>query len=270
MTDVNDVCLIVKDLEKGLKVDHEPTVNHFKELLSDKGVEVSRVMSLRELKVEYKTYESKTALCHSHEAFFADERIMRLLPKFLGNAFYKRKKFPMAVNLKATDLKKEFEKVAHSVVLPLSHKGTCAMMRVGHTSMKPSFLVDNILRASEVLAKRYPGGFKNIRSLSLKTETSMALPLHVSLTSANDLGFVDSDAPAKRQKMSVTDELSTILNAQVTVNPDGSVRVKGGAKENLEEDFQDGSDVDEEKDSEDEEQEEAKSAKKKKKTSTKK
>ena len=241
----------MKDLEKGLKVDHEPTVNHFKGLLAEKGVEVARVMSLRELKVEYKSYEAKTALCHSHEAFLVDERILRLVPKFLGKPFYKRKKFPMAVNMTAGDLKKQFEKVMHTVTLPLSHHGTCATVRVGHTSMKPPFLTDNILRAAEVLSKRYPGGWKNIRSLNLKTETSRSLPLHISLASANDIGFVDTDAPRKSKKEAVTDELSTIPGAQVTVTADGTVRVTGGLEEALEEeDFQDNSDIGDDDDDE--------------------
>lgn len=61
-----DVCLIVKDLEKGIKVDHEPTANHFKEVLSGKGIGpelVSTIMPLRELRVEYNTYEARNALC---------------------------------------------------------------------------------------------------------------------------------------------------------------------------------------------------------------
>lgn len=98
IVDKTDVCIIVKDLEKGLKVDHESSVNHFKDLLSEKGVEVSSVISLRELKVDYKTFESKTALCHRHEIFLADDRIMRFLPKFLGKSFYSRKKFPMPIS----------------------------------------------------------------------------------------------------------------------------------------------------------------------------
>lgn len=95
-----DVCLIVKDLQKGLKVDHEPSANHFKDLLADKGIGadlVSTVMPLRELKVEYKQYETKTALCHRFDAFLADDRIVKFVPKFLGKAFYRRKKFPIPV-----------------------------------------------------------------------------------------------------------------------------------------------------------------------------
>ena len=33
-----DICLFVKDLQPGIKVDHEDTVRHFTDLLAEKGV----------------------------------------------------------------------------------------------------------------------------------------------------------------------------------------------------------------------------------------
>ena len=103
-----DVCLIVKDLKKGLREDHEESVNHFKDLIEEKGVTsemVNEVISLRQLKVEYKQYEQKLSLVKRYDVFLADTRIMRLLPKFLGKPFYARKKFPVPINLNANDLK---------------------------------------------------------------------------------------------------------------------------------------------------------------------
>ena len=188
LVDTKDVCVITRDLEKGLKVDHEASVNHFKELLEEKQVEVSSVISLRELKVEYKPFEAKTALCHRHEAFLADVRIIRLLPKFLGKAFYKRKKFPIQVNLQAHDLQKEFDKAIRTVTLPAHNKGSCTQLTIGHTSMKSNHLIDNILQATEVLSKKYPGGWENIRSIHLKTETSMSIPLYMCKKSPNEIG----------------------------------------------------------------------------------
>ena len=89
-----DVCLIVKDLEKGLKTDHEPTLNHFNDLLSSKGIDnITQVISLRELKVEYKPYEAKNALCQKFDIFLVDERILRLVPKLLGKPFYSKKRY---------------------------------------------------------------------------------------------------------------------------------------------------------------------------------
>ena len=51
LVDTKDICVFVKDLQKGLKVDHEDSVNHFKDLISAQGVDVASVISLRELKV---------------------------------------------------------------------------------------------------------------------------------------------------------------------------------------------------------------------------
>jgi len=233
LVDTKDICVFVKDLEKVKnvkkdKVDHEDSVNHFKDLISAQGVDVASVISLRELKVEYKNFEAKTALCHRHEIFLADMKILRFLPKFLGKPFYSRKKFPCPINLKSKDLKKEVNKALSTVFLPLGNQGSCSMLRIGNTSMKPNHLVDNILQATEILAKRYPGGWKNIRSIHLKTETSMSIPIHISNLSANDVGYVDTTAPQKAKKEPITDELSTVLDAKVTVTANFDVKVEGG------------------------------------------
>merc|ERR1719246_180878 len=122
-----DVCLIVKDLEKGIKADHEATVQHFQSLLADKGIDqITQVISLRELKVEYKQFEAKTQLCHRFDLFLADARIIRLLPQFLGKPFYKRKKLPLQIDLNSKDLKAEVAKALMTVTLPLKHTGSCS------------------------------------------------------------------------------------------------------------------------------------------------
>ena len=88
------MCLIVKDLEKGIRPDHENTLNHFNEMLEERGVKdkISQIIAFRELKVEHKQYESKTALVMKFDKFLVDDRIVRLVPKFLGKPFYKRKR----------------------------------------------------------------------------------------------------------------------------------------------------------------------------------
>merc|ERR1711997_1000563 len=125
-------------------------------------------------------------------------------------------------------LSKEVDKALSTVFLPLGNQGSCSMLRIGNTSMKPNHLVDNILQATEILAKRYPGGWKNIRSIHLKTETSMSIPIHISNLSANDVGYVDTTAPQKAKKEPITDELSTVLDAKVTVTANFDVKVEGG------------------------------------------
>ncbi|TRY69215.1 hypothetical protein TCAL_12791 [Tigriopus californicus] len=226
LVDPSDVCLVVKDLEKGIRPDHEPTQIHFQEMLSARGVTgIAHIMPLRELKVEYKTFESKTALCHRYEKFLCDDRIVRLVPKFFGKPFYRRKKFPTPVNLRAAQLSTAIHQSVRTSVLPLSHHGSCAMITVGHLGMDDDHIVANVLALGQKLAQRYPGGWKNIRSIHLKSEKSLAIPVHISTLSANEVGYVDADVPKRITREVVEDELSTRPGMKVKVTPSGSVFV---------------------------------------------
>ena len=173
-----DICLFVKDLQKGLKVDHEDTIRHFTDLLAEKGIKgVTQVISLRELKVEYKQFEAKIQLSNKFDLFLADDRIIRLLPKFLGKPFYSRKKLPLQINLQAKDLSKEMERCLNTTQLPLTHTGSCSMVTVGNTNTGDSELTENIRSVVETLTTKYPGGLKNIRSINVFSGTS-SLPIY--------------------------------------------------------------------------------------------
>merc|ERR1719319_677927 len=222
-----DVCLIVKDLEKGLKVDHEDTVRHFTSLLADKGIDqITQVISLRELKVEYKQFEAKTQLCHRFDLFLADARIIRLLPQFLGKPFYKRKKLPIQIDLNSKDLKAEVDKALMTSTLPLKHTGSCSSVSVGYSTLTKEQLVDNTLAVLKAVVEKFPGGWANVRSVYVKSQSTPSLPLYVTLRSSNDLGKVESSLPHVGKRKTVTDELSTVPGATVTVTPYGTVRVK--------------------------------------------
>merc|ERR1719273_2870416 len=222
-----DVCLIVKDLEKGIKPDHEATIEHFQSLLADKGInQITQVISLRELKVEYKQYEAKTQLCHRFDLILADARIIRLLPQFLGKPFYKRKKLPIQVDLNCKDLKGEMDRALNTVTLPLKHQGSCSSVSVGYSSLSKEQLSENTLTVLRTVVDKYPGGWPNVRSVYVKSQSTPSLPLYVTLRSANDLGKVESSLPKVTKRRTVTDELSTVPGATVTVTPYGTVRVK--------------------------------------------
>merc|ERR1712156_353330 len=219
-----DVCLIVKDFEKGIKPDHEPTVAHYEALLAEKGVKgVTKVMSLRELKVEYKTFESKTALSHLYDHFLVDARIIRLVPKFLGKPFYKRKKFPVQVKIDSKDLSKEVERALKVSCLALTQTGTSSCVTIGLTSMPEGQLCSNLVAAVRLLETKYPGGWANIRALHLLSGTD-SLPFYVTLRATKEVGLVRG--LKRKNKGLVTDELSTVVGATVTVTPTGGVKVK--------------------------------------------
>lgn len=219
-----DICLFVKDLQKGLKVDHEDTIRHFTDLLAEKGIKgVTQVISLRELKVEYKQFEAKIQLSNKFDLFLADDRIIRLLPKFLGKPFYSRKKLPLQINLQAKDLSKEMARCLNTTQLPLTHTGSCSMVTVGNTNTGDSELTENIRSVVETLTTKYPGGMKNIRSINIFSGTS-SLPIYATARATKEVGHVSGAKPKKRDN--VTDELSTVVGGEVTVTPYGGVIVK--------------------------------------------
>jgi len=224
LPETREVCLFVKDLEKGLKVDHEDSVRHFTSLLADKGVKgVTQIISLRELKVEYKQYEAKTQLCHRFDQFLADARVIRLLPQFLGKAFYKRKKLPMQINLQAKDLPAEFGRCLNTTQLPIKNTGSCSTVVVGLTHHTPTQLLENTRAVVDKLVEKYPGGWVNIRSLHLNSG-STSLPLYVSFRSTAEVGLVKGSK--KKNRSVVVDELSTVVGGTVVVTPSGMVKVK--------------------------------------------
>ncbi|NXM63356.1 RL1D1 protein, partial [Illadopsis cleaveri] len=170
-----EVCLFTKD-EPNLSA--EQTENLYKKLLLGNGIRsISRVISYRTLKKEYKMFEAKRRLLNSFDLFLSDDRIRRLLPSHLGKHFYEKKKAPLSVNLKAKDLAKELEKHIQGTVLPVTNKGCCYTTRIGHTGMKVDEILENIIAAAKVIGDKLPKKWKNVKILHLKTLKSVALPI---------------------------------------------------------------------------------------------
>ncbi len=88
--------------------------------------------------------------------------------------------FNLQFNLRAKDLKAEFESALHTTTLPLTHQGPSSMIQIGHVGMKRKQVVENLLKVVKVLEQKFPGGWKNIRSIHIKTEKSLAIPMHLS------------------------------------------------------------------------------------------
>lgn len=232
-----DVLLIVKDNEKGIKPDHEATLLHYKGLLQDNGVKnISEVMPMRQLRVEYKDFEAKVQLCNRFDKVLVDDRIIRLIPQFLGGCFYKKGKFPVAVNLKKKNVKEEIDRCISTELMPLKNHGSCASITVGNSCMDAASLAANTEVAVRAIETRYPGGWKNVRSLHFCCSNT-SLPLYLTSRTAQEVGKVETFNFAKNVKKSVRDELSTIPGATVIVHPSGDVKLKRSADEEWDEDL---------------------------------
>ncbi|NWS43355.1 RL1D1 protein, partial [Probosciger aterrimus] len=190
-----EVCLFTKD-EPNLSA--EQTENLYRKLLLQHGIRsVSQIISYKTLKKEYKMFEAKRRLLNRFDLFLSDDRIRRLLPSHLGKHFYERKKVPLSVNLKAKNLAKELQKRIQGTTLPVTNKGCCYTTRVGHTGMKVDEILDNIIAVAEVIAKKLPKNWKNVKILHLKTLKSVALPIYTA--NLSNLDELDSQ-PSLRKK----------------------------------------------------------------------
>ncbi|XP_016053089.1 PREDICTED: ribosomal L1 domain-containing protein 1 [Miniopterus natalensis] len=183
-SDLADICLFTKDEPN---VTPEKTENFYKKLLNKHGIKtISQIIPLRTLKKEYKAYEAKLRLLSSFDLFLADARIRRLLPSHLGKHFYKRKKVPVPVNLKAKNLSKEINSSIGGTTLNISKSGSCSTIRIGHTGMQVQHITENIVAVTEKLSQKLPEKWESVKLLYVKTERSVALPIFSSFVSYQD------------------------------------------------------------------------------------
>ncbi|NWU94547.1 RL1D1 protein, partial [Upupa epops] len=192
-----EVCLFTRD-EPNLSA--EQTENLYRKLLIQNGVKsISQIISYKTLKKEYKPFEAKRRLLNRFDLFLSDDRIRRLLPSHLGKHFYERKKTPLSVNLKAKNLAKELRKHIQGTTLPVTNKGCCYTARIGHTGMKVDEILDNIIAAAEVISKKLPKNWKNVKILHLKTLKSVALPIFTA--NISNLDELDKQPTPKKKQV---------------------------------------------------------------------
>ncbi|KAG2708935.1 hypothetical protein I3760_05G216600 [Carya illinoinensis] len=140
-------------------------------------VPVSKVLKLSKLKSDYRPFEAKRKLCDSYDMFFADKRVVPLLPGLLGKHFYKKKKIPVPVDLKHKNWKEQIEKACSSALLFL-RTGTCSVVKVARVSMEKEEIVENVVAAIEGISEIVPRKWGGVRSLHLKLLGSLALPVY--------------------------------------------------------------------------------------------
>ncbi|NXO87892.1 RL1D1 protein, partial [Sitta europaea] len=217
--ETSEVCLFTKD-EPNLSA--EQTENLYKKLLLRNGIRsISRIISYKTLKKEYKMFEAKRRLLNSFDLFLSDDRIRRLLPSHLGKHFYEKKKAPLSVNLKAKDLAKELEKHIQGTTLPVNNKGCCYTTRIGHTGMKVDEILENIIAAAKVIDNKLPKKWKNVKILHLKTLKSVALPIYTA--NMSNLDELDKQPSLKKSEVKETKpkkakkKAKKLKSSQVTV-----------------------------------------------------
>ena len=183
VTPDDDVALIVKDLKRGRRRDHEPTVEHFEQLLKEHHcTRIRTIIPINQIKNEYDQFELKRNLVNSYDYFLVDGRIAGHVARLLGKIFTKKRKLPTSIKLGSKDLKHEIEYALSKTCMKLNSNGDSHTVQIGTTSMTKSEIIENIETACDGLAKNFPGGWANIRSLLIKTPTNLAIPIYITMS----------------------------------------------------------------------------------------
>ncbi|KAH8085941.1 ribosomal protein L1p/L10e family-domain-containing protein [Cristinia sonorae] len=162
----SSICLITKDPQR-----------EYKDLLEKHSIKfISRVVGVEKLKGKFKGFEEKRMLLKENGMFLADERVVPLLPKLLGKAFFKAKKQPIPVCLTRKDLKGELERAISSTYFH-QNQGTCSSIKIGSPSHSAAQILANLKSALPAVIKHIKGGWDNIQSLHIKTSSSASLPI---------------------------------------------------------------------------------------------
>ncbi|XP_022773835.1 ribosomal L1 domain-containing protein 1-like [Durio zibethinus] len=191
-TDPAELCMVIDDRPKsGLTKDAAS-----KKIKSD-NIPISKVVKLSKLKTDYRPFEAKRKLCDTYDMFFADKRIIPLLPRLLGKQFFKKKKIPVPVDLKHNNWKEQIHKACASAMLFLS-SGTCSVVKVGKLSMGKKVIVENVIAAINGIAEIVPSKWGNIRSFHLKLLDSLALPLYQTVPDLRLKILAEADHPSSK------------------------------------------------------------------------
>ena len=196
------ICLITADPQRAVK--NGIADSAFPRSLSTR---INRVIGFTKLKARYKTFEMKRQLLSESDIFLADDRIINRLPDVLGKIFYKgtpKRPIPISIanvqrvdgkRVKATKTdKKNQTEDSDSVAAPtvvaqeigrainsasVSLKpGTSVAVRVGLSSFEPQDLMENVEAVTlKLVEKHIVKGWRNVKSIHIKSPTSMAIPI---------------------------------------------------------------------------------------------
>ncbi|KAL0714863.1 hypothetical protein Bca4012_021842 [Brassica carinata] len=186
--DSPELCLIIDDRAKsGL------TKKDAKEKIESENIPIT--------KTDYKAFEAKRKLFDSYDMFFADRRVIPLLPRLIGKKFFVQKKIPLPVDLKHRNWKQQIEKGCGSAMF-FVRTGTCSVVKVGKVSMERDEVVENVMATLNGVVEILPGNWKYVRSLHLKLSESVSLPIYQSVPDLK----LKIDASEEKEKKGKSDD----------------------------------------------------------------
>lgn len=168
--DSPDLCLIIDDRKKN-KITKEAALKK----IEAENIPISSVVKVSKLKSDLHKLELEEG--KRCDLYFAEKRLMPILPKLLGKEFVKKKKNPIAINLRQGNWKEQIEKACESALFFVG-TGTCSVVKVAKLSMGRKEIAENVMAAIDGIADSIPGKWKNVKLFHLKLLESLALPVY--------------------------------------------------------------------------------------------
>ncbi|KAG7561345.1 Ribosomal protein L1/ribosomal biogenesis protein [Arabidopsis thaliana x Arabidopsis arenosa] len=215
--DSPELCLIIDDRPKSGLTKADVTKK-----IKSENIPITKVIKLSKLKSDYKAFEAKRKLCDSYDMFFADRRIIPLLPRVIGKKFFASKKIPVAIDLKHKNWKQQIEKACGSAMFFI-RTGTCSVIKVGKLSMELDEITENVMATLNGVVELLPNKWKYVRSLHLKLSESLALPIYQSVP---DLklkidAFATGKSVVKEEKEGEVEEVAAVHDGEKSVTGKG-------------------------------------------------
>lgn len=186
-----EICLITRDTGGN---DAERTTEKWKKTFTKRGVDrITKIMPLRELKLDYGSYDAKRRLLTMYNLFLCEDTISHRMEGLLGKTFYSCKKNPWPVKMHAKTMKDEIEEVVTHTRWILTGDGSCSLITAAKTSFSLEQIVENIMACAVGIARFIPRGWNNVRALHIRTDNSIALPVYYNDCPVNidDLDFTE-------------------------------------------------------------------------------
>jgi ribosome biogenesis protein UTP30 len=256
------ICLITADPQRAVK--NAVADPSFPPHLSSR---IDKIIGFSKLKARYHSFEAKRQLRDEFDIFLADDRIVTRLVGELGKTFYKGStKRPIPVNLAQTEKDENGKRVKATLprkinpkddkaalvasptivaaeieramdCVPVSLKpGTNVSVRIGLASFTPTQLSDNMKAAAEaIIEKHVVKGWRNVKSILVKSPTSTALPIWL----ADDM-WVDEERIIKEELIKAETEKKERKrkrNPNTSKGPQVGERKKVKVEEMLEEEL---------------------------------
>ena len=120
------------------------------------------MIGVSKLRTDYKVHESRRQLCSSYDMFLADSRVIPMLPRLLGKAFFSKKKQPVPVDITKADWVGQIQKALGSTYM-FKSGGSCMVIRAARSSMDPQSIVENLMAVATGVAGSIPRKWANVQ-----------------------------------------------------------------------------------------------------------